>query len=125
MSVNARGPGRGNTVRLSSTGMKSAGIACTGSGEHKMILYHFTTPENAAKIREEKRFRTREVYASNRPDGRCLGYYGDAMVTLDIPDTLAVPDDSFRTGEKFYRIPANGIRPEYIKGDEWIEASTS
>jgi len=118
MSVNARGPGKVPPARLSSTGMKSVGIACTGSGEHKMILYHFTTPENAAKIREERRFRTREVYASNRPDGRCLGYYGDAVVTLSIPEGVAIPDDSFRTGERFYRIRSDMIRPEHIKGNE-------
>lgn len=81
-----------------------------------MIVFHRTSAASKAAILATLRFTSREngeVCVSNVRDGYASGY-GEAVVTLNIPDDLLVPDDEFQTGETHYRVRAKNIRPEMI-----------
>ena len=87
-----------------------------------MDLYHRTSTESAAQIRESGRFTSKEydrsVYFSTSPghgdDSQTSGY-GDEVVHVRVPGDLAELDDEFPSGEQHYRIDARRLRREHIQ----------
>ena len=71
-------------------------------------LYHRTSREAAESILREGVFRTREntpeVFVSNRAQGYA-DEYGDVVVHVRIPESMASLEDEFEDGEEHYRIP--------------------
>lgn len=74
--------------------------------ERLLVLFHFTDPEAAHAIVNDRawhsRENTQEVYASNREDGQAMGY-GDAIVHVVVYARAAQLDDEFPDGERHYR----------------------
>lgn len=100
------------------------------------LLYHRTTPENAAAINRMKKFnpglekgqRPDAVFFSTNP-GDDVGQareYGDGLVTLNVPDEHFEDeygefqggngwlDDEFPSGEQHWAIPHQHLRPEWF-----------
>lgn len=71
-----------------------------------MILYHYTTPEAAERIRATGTMVGLEdgLFFTNRRGGYASGY-GAAVVELHVPDALLQLDDEFPDGEQHFRIP--------------------
>lgn len=100
------------------------------------LLYHRTTPENAAAINRIKKFnpglekgqRPDAVFFSTNPGddvGQARGY-GDGLVALNVPDEHFEDeygefqggngwlDDEFPSGEQHWAIPHQHLRPEWF-----------
>lgn len=100
------------------------------------LLYHRTTPENAAAINQARQFnpglekgqRPDAVFFSTNP-GNEVGQardYGDGLVTLNVPDHHFEDeygefqggngwlDDEFPSGEQHWAIPHQHLRPEWF-----------
>lgn len=113
-----------------------AGIAFPDDQRVGKLLYHRTTPENAAAINRSRRFnpglekgqRPDAVFFSTNP-GDDVGQardYGDGVVTLNIPDEHFEDqygefqggkgwlDDEFPSGEQHWAIPYQHLRPEWF-----------
>lgn len=88
--------------------------------ESSVIVYHLTSAEAKAKILASKDWISKEygspVFVSNRHIGEVSGY-GDAIVTLDVPEDLLTLDDEFPSGERHYWVKATDLRPEHIRHD--------
>lgn len=83
-----------------------------------MRVYHRTTPEAATVIRRTREFTSKEqgwVYVGSRPDGYISGY-GEGLVALEIPVELLELDDEFQDGEQHFRVRAERILPEWVRG---------
>lgn len=81
-----------------------------------MIVFHRTDTASRDAIHASGRFTSREngeVCVSDTQNGYATEY-GPAVVMLDIPEELLVPDDEFQTGETHYRVKAKDIQPEMI-----------
>jgi hypothetical protein len=89
------------------------------SGE-QMDLWHHTDEARANDIVDSGGMRgiRGEAYFSNQPHGFYGGDYGPAAVRVRVPSSMMTQDDSFRTGEKFYKTDAANIQPEHIQGIE-------
>lgn len=89
-------------------------------------LYHRTDPQAAQAILASGRFEshcrnTQEAYFTNMADGRNARHYGDAVVHVQVPTALAVPDETFNDGEVFYRVPIAELTQTCILGATRIE----
>jgi hypothetical protein len=76
-----------------------------------ITLYHYTTPDNARRIRESGRFVSHEgneVCLTDTLGGYATGY-GRAAVVLSLPQSLLTLDDEFETGERHYRVDLRRI----------------
>ncbi|WP_338752285.1 hypothetical protein [Janibacter alittae] len=84
-------------------------------------LYHRTDPAAARAILASGRFEshcqnTHEAYFTNVADGRNARRYGDAVVHVQVPTVVAVPDEKFKDGEIFYRVPVPELSRDRILG---------
>ena len=82
-----------------------------------MLLYHVTSLEAAEAIYPAGPFQSKEadgsVYFTDRLHGYADGY-GDAFVLVHVPDSIAMLDDEFDSGEKHYRINQRDLKPKHI-----------
>lgn len=89
-------------------------------------LYHRTDPESAQAILASGHFESRchnthEAYFTNMVNGRHARRYGDAVVHVEVPAALAVPDEKFNDGEVFFRVPVADLDQGSILGSTSIE----
>jgi hypothetical protein len=91
---------------------------CGGDGVGTVTLYHRTDQLSALAIMDSGRFQSREcparVYFSDHEHGAATGY-GAYVVIVEVPTTIATPDDEFPSGETHYCVPVASIRPGYLR----------
>ncbi|ULD38846.1 hypothetical protein [Rhodococcus qingshengii] len=78
-----------------------------------MKLYHRTTEAAADAIVAAQswvsRENTQEVYFSSAQSGGAADGYGDAVLSVDVPDTVAHLDDEFPDGEQHFRVSISDL----------------
>jgi hypothetical protein len=83
-------------------------------GKDEVILYHRTSPENAAKIRETGKMfskeNTGEIFLSNKKAGQNVGY-GEEVVPVRVKRSDIRLDDEFPSGEKHFAIKSDKAIP--------------
>lgn len=83
-------------------------------------LYHRTTTDAAKAITEAgvmtSKENTREAFFSTRINGQATGY-GDGVVHIRVPESLARLDDEFPDGEEHYAVKVDALRPEHFVRD--------
>lgn len=83
-----------------------------------ITLYHRTTKERAEVIMREKRMvskeNTGEAYFSTHINGQAIGY-GEGIVCVCIPESMAEIDDEFPSGEQHFRVHVDLLMSEHFK----------
>lgn len=77
-----------------------------------MRLIHRTSPEEAARIVETGEWRSYEhparVYFSTVSEGQGEGY-GEAVLVVDLDESVCELDDEFPDGERHYAVPVQAL----------------